>query len=130
VPGANPIGDIAVANEDRMNSCAEESLDEKSGILIGAKKIGKRAENSTFAESLAIAEEPRRRGSEADALSLEGLERVYPSGERRVGLVGSEKLGASYRFLFSDAPISPAGFFENGGSLFGSGERLLVGSAS
>ena len=92
MPRAHGLGHRSVANENGIDRRSQEPLDERGRVGVCAHEIAKRAEYCAFAENAALLEQPRCGGRQADALSLQPLERVELRAQSRVQLVGAQQL--------------------------------------
>jgi hypothetical protein len=108
MPRPDCVGCGAVANEHRVHSGAEESLDEQRRSLIGADEIREWAEHCALAKLLALAEEARRRRRQTDALAFECVERIDLALHRRVVLIGAEELRTRCAFAIARGPVFSA----------------------
>ncbi len=76
MPGAHRLSDSSVAHEHRVHSGAQEALDQRGRIHIGADEVAERAQHGPFSENATLLQESRGRRGESNALSLESLEGV------------------------------------------------------
>src|SRR6266404_4270053 len=66
----------SVANENGIYCRSQESLDEPGRAGVSADEIAERAKDGSLAKNRAFLQQSRRRGRQADALSLQAFERV------------------------------------------------------
>jgi len=93
VPRTNCLGNASVANENGVYRRAEESLDERRRIRIGAYEITEGAKDRSFAEDAALLEQLRCRRCESNALPLQAFEGAQLGDRRGVQLLGAEEVG-------------------------------------
>jgi len=56
MPHSHGIGRIAISDENSVNYRTEETLDERGGVSIGSDVVAQRADQRTFAKSIAFLE--------------------------------------------------------------------------
>jgi hypothetical protein len=108
VPIANRFGDVAIANEHRMNGGSEEPFHQQRRRLIGADEITQRSQDGPVAKLLAFAEQARGCRSQTDSLALERVECIDPSLKRGMRLVGSKQFGTGNTLPLPRAAVGRA----------------------
>ena len=129
VPCAHRFGCRSVADENRVDGCAEDSFDEQRRRLIGADEIAQRSKHRAFAELLTLTKQASRGRRESNALSLECIERVDLSLERRVCFVGAEQLRTGCRLAIASLSIVGADLLETRGAFVDPLLRILESNA-
>jgi hypothetical protein len=127
VPVTNRLGHVAISHENGVHGRAKKTLDEQRRRLIRADEITQWAEDCAVAELFSFAQQARGGRCETDTLSLERVERVDLSLQRRMHFVGAKQLGARRRLAIARLAIRGSDFLESRRCVFDSSTRFSDG---
>ena len=88
MPGTHCLGYRAIAHQYCVYGGSEESLDECSGVGVGADEVTERTENRAFTKYSALLEQTRSGRSETDALPFKPFQCIELGAQSGVQIFG------------------------------------------